>query len=791
MKWFRILLLLLICSPAFAEDKLGNTYGGVPPPAASGQILGTNGTLPEWETVAGGSGNCTFTRNGAGSYTLNCPNYANASLAGTAPQFYGFTTTGTAEAETMAGDATMTRTTTGTYTIAVGALHFGPTHQVTLYNQLPQTGGIPYMYSPTSMWISPTLNMNQPVFGGGTYAAPFSGTVSGNTTEVASVTGTLTVGDCVKIDANYNFIDAGAACGTGSGGGGFTAGGDLSGTSTSQTVVGLQTKPLPAPTTGYLWYSGTALSWQASSGMPFAPLNNPTGGQNNYAPIASPTLTGTTTTPVLALTNETISSLTWPHSSITSTGTSSVPSLAIQAGGYYNGTNWIATSTQVLGMSMYANGITFGYAGASVGNSYTISTMATISGSGINIPAGENYYSNGTAIGGTCTSGQYISAFSGAGVITCGTPAGGTGGISEAPTDGNAYMRASSAWSSGGTLVNPLTTPTLNLTNESTSSLKWPHGSIMNVGSSTVPDLEIYGGGYYNGTQYISTSTSILGIELYANSITLGYANVATAGNAFSLTSMAQVSASGINLPTGENYYINSVALFPVPITEGGTGNTAAAASGYILVGQSATAFAPKAVAGDATLAAGGGLTVTKTNGTAFTALATAAVPLSIANGGRGSTTAPTTGQIDVASSATAFTPVTMSGAATITSAGVVSLTTPVPLTGTTATIGFDFAGPVAAGAIASFTCVVPMTIPANFASPNSVLTCGTNPAESDAYTVKVNGATVGTLTISTACVITRGSSSSTTCSAGQRMEIDAPATVSGNDVAISLGVTR
>ena len=35
------------------------------------------------------------------------------------------------------------------------------------------------------------------------------------------------------------------------------------------------------------------------------------------------------------------------------------------------------------------------------------------------------------------------------------------------------------------------------------------------------------------------------------------------------------------------------------------------------------------------------------------------------------------------------------------------------------------------------------------------------------------------------------GSASQTTCAPGQRFELDAPATVSGADIAISIGVTR
>ena len=89
-----------------------------------------------------------------------------------------------------------------------------------------------------------------------------------------------------------------------------------------------------------------------------------------------------------------------------------------------------------------------------------------------------------------------------------------------------------------------------------------------------------------------------------------------------------------------------------------------------------------------------------------------------------------------------------------------------------------------------AFTCVGSLTVPANFTTPTTTATCGTNPAESDAYTLKINGSSVGTITLSTSCAVTLGTASATTCTAGQRFELDAPATVSGKDISISVGVT-
>src|SRR5215472_16262559 len=82
---------------------------------------------------------------------------------------------------------------------------------------------------------------------------------------------------------------------------------------------------------------------------------------------------------------------------------------------------------------------------------------------------------------------------------------------------------------------------------------------------------------------------------------------------------------------------------------------------------------------GDATLARPSAgnytITVTKTNGVALTGLATATIPLAIANGGTGITTAPTSGQMLVANSATTYAPVAMSGDCSITSGGAITCT--------------------------------------------------------------------------------------------------------------------
>lgn len=83
------------------------------------------------------------------------------------------------------------------------------------------SGGVLAYSASGTLVSSGALTANLPVIGGGAGVAPTVGTRSGNTTQFVTTTGTLTSGDCVKIDASGNFIANGSACG---GGGGLTIG---------------------------------------------------------------------------------------------------------------------------------------------------------------------------------------------------------------------------------------------------------------------------------------------------------------------------------------------------------------------------------------------------------------------------------------------------------------------------------------------------------------------------------------------------------------------------------------
>lgn len=73
------------------------------------------------------------------------------------------------------------------------------------------SGGVLYASSSSVIASSGALTASLPVFGGGAGAAPVSGTRSGNTTQVATSTGSHTSGNEASWDANGNVIDAGVS----------------------------------------------------------------------------------------------------------------------------------------------------------------------------------------------------------------------------------------------------------------------------------------------------------------------------------------------------------------------------------------------------------------------------------------------------------------------------------------------------------------------------------------------------------------------------------------------------
>jgi hypothetical protein len=100
--------------------------------------------------------------------------------------------------------------------------------------------------------------------------------VSTNTTAGGNITSVYAA--CLYLRANLTVLTGGTtptitvfltfgepSAAIGSSGGGFTAGGDLSGTSSSQTVVGIKGVSVPTLAIGYLYFNGSAFVWQTTA----------------------------------------------------------------------------------------------------------------------------------------------------------------------------------------------------------------------------------------------------------------------------------------------------------------------------------------------------------------------------------------------------------------------------------------------------------------------------------------------------------------------------------------------
>lgn len=110
--------------------------------------------------------------------------------------------------------------------------------------------------------------------------------------------------------------------------------------------------------------------------------------------------------------------------------------------------------------------------------------------------------------------------------------------------------------------------------------------------------------------------------------------------------------------------------------------------------------------------------------------------------------------------------------------------------------IGVDFQGSPTSTSIGALTCTRNISFAANFALSGDFAaakaSCGTNPSETDIYTVKVAGSAIGTLQLTTGCALTAATTggAAQSCVIGQRLEIDAPGTVSGADIALTIAGT-
>lgn len=115
-------------------------------------------------------------------------------------------------------------------------------------------------------------------------------------------------------------------------------------------------------------------------------------------------------------------------------------------------------------------------------------------------------------------------------------------------------------------------------------------------------------------------------------------------------------------------------------------------------------------------------------------------------------------------------------------------------------TLGFVFSGAPPTSIIMALPCPQQLYYSANFLG--TYASCGTSPGESDIYTIKVAGSTIGTITLGTSCAANSGTTgagvtlatiggAAQVCPPGARIELDGPATVSGANIGIALNGTR
>ena len=106
-------------------------------------------------------------------------------------------------------------------------------------------------------------------------------------------------------------------------------------------------------------------------------------------------------------------------------------------------------------------------------------------------------------------------------------------------------------------------------------------------------------------------------------------------------------------------------------------------------------------------------------------------------------------------------------------SAGVISATGVL-----TNTWGFVFPGVPTASAYALRGATATCTIPANFTTPTTTASCGTNPTSNTIFTLKDGATTYGTVTLSSSCVATLATQSGTSKSVtvDDRLQFIAPA---------------
>jgi hypothetical protein len=452
------------------------------------------------------------------------------------------------------------------------------------------------------------------------------------------------------------------------------------------TVGGLKGTSVPTLASGYLHYNGSVFVWDTPSGsgggIPEAPTDSHNYARNNsawnnvdavYAPLAGPTFTGTLTAQVAVFTGPVASQNNilfsngqfayWTAGSPTTLQLISYgPSNAdLLNNGFTNGAGtYTAQQTGATDIQLRGNHINFtANTGLTAGNTYTPTTVATVDGTGINLPTGLTYKVNGVPIsgGGGVTSITAGTGLTGGAITTSGTialganPAGGQ--LNFAPIDSPVFTTIATA-------------PTLVVSNTGSTSIFFgntttPGASLLSTGSDS---FHFTAGAYYNGTSFIAAATAAQDVGMFNDGMYFSANLGLTTGNPFTFTNIATIKTpGGMNLLVG-TYQVNGVNFggtctggqFVSAISAGVVPTCSTPAGGGVpaggppqLVGYSATNTGEaETLSGDASLtrASAGSYTiaVTKTNGTAFGALATLGVGTGLTStGGNLAVTAPVT----------------------------------------------------------------------------------------------------------------------------------------------------
>ena len=282
----------------FELTPTSGTRQGIPLASASNQLLFSN----------------------AGAYTVTIPGTGTEAQIGLAQTWSALQTFGTnisiggVTASGATGTGNIVFATSPTFvTPALGTPASGNASNLTnLPITLTTTGT-----SGASTWTQSTNTLNIPQYSGGSMTWPSGGagvpyyngssawgttlTLSyASATKLATSSGTLTSGDCVKIDANGNYVDNGSACGSG-GGMTYPSGAGITVTTGSAWSTSI------ANGTGYLYNNGSGTySYTGTSGASSVTLRDANSNitANNFLQGYATTVTaaGTTTLTVSSAT---------------------------------------------------------------------------------------------------------------------------------------------------------------------------------------------------------------------------------------------------------------------------------------------------------------------------------------------------------------------------------------------------------------------------------------------------------------------------------------------------------